>query len=205
MGESTGARSQQCVINVRNATWLLMRRHRMSYLKIVRRTDYCSHIWSGPNTAAIFGSTGRNVAATFSVPPCDTMSAPGPNISAIFGPGPNVAATFGPVWEGKLSPSAKCLPGHSALGQDVSRYFNLSYEISACIISTNIHHPLRNLNAECASIAFNEHFKNECFDDDGKESSHVYRRQRAHVHCHCAIWYLKIPRFYTLQVHIRTV
>ena len=79
----------------------------------------------------------------------------------------------------------------------VSRYINLSYEISAmhcvyvallyrlwscwsqdisicrmifqpCILSTNIHHSLRNFIAKCVSIVFNEHFKNECFDD-GKE------------------------------------
>ena len=30
-----------------------------------------------------------------------------------------------------------------------------------CIISTNVHHSLSNLNAKCVSIAFNEHFKNE--------------------------------------------
>ena len=32
----------------------------------------------------------------------------------------------------------------------------------------NIHDSLGNLNAKCVSIVFNEHFKNECFDD-GKE------------------------------------
>ena len=37
-------------------------------------------------------------------------------------------------------------------------------------ISTNIHYSLKNLNAKCVSIAFNEHLKNECFFNDGKES-----------------------------------
>ena len=63
---------------------------------------------------------------------------------------------------------------------------------------------IRNFNAKCVRIAFNEHFKNECFDDE-KESLSTGVNALTFTAMHSAIRYLKIPPLYTLQVHIRTV
>ena len=60
----------------------------------------------------------------YSVPPCHIMSAPGPNMAAIFRPvGPNMAAIFSP------RPNVAAIFG---LGPNVATVFNVLYYFNYC-------------------------------------------------------------------------